>query len=73
MLRNPSETVQAFGITPEAALELPAGVEDAMALHAIYPPDRELPGGVRDESQSIELLLQPFETVVLELRDVDSR
>jgi hypothetical protein len=69
VLRNPSDNVQQFRITPEAALELPEGVQDPMTLRAVYPLDRKLPPGALEVSRPIELSLQPFEVVVMELRD----
>ncbi|MDP6635645.1 MAG: hypothetical protein QGG42_12145 [Phycisphaerae bacterium] len=39
-----------------------------MTLKAIYPPGRELPAGTLDVDKRINLTLQPFETVVLELQ-----
>ena len=67
-LRNPSDKPQKFSITPKAALELPKGVTDAMTLKAIYPRRRQLPAGALGVGQSINLTLQPFEAVVLELQ-----
>jgi hypothetical protein len=49
-------------------LELPKGAAKAMTLKAIYPPGRELPAGTLDVDKRINLTLQPFETVVLELQ-----
>jgi len=70
VLRNPSEDEQRFGVTPQAALELPEGAQDPMELRAVYPRDRELPTGAIEPSQAIELSLQPFETVVMELHPI---
>jgi hypothetical protein len=67
-LRNPSDKTQKFSITPKAALELPKGATDAMTLKAIYPRNRQLQAGALKINQPLNLTLQPFETVVLELQ-----
>ena len=69
VLRNPSESTRRFGLTPKDALELPGDAQDDMTLHAIYPRSRQLPAGALDPAQRIELILQPFELVVMELRN----
>ncbi len=73
VLRNPSENPQDFGITPQAALELPEGVAGPMTLKAVYPRGRRLPAVVSDVGQTIRLSLQPFEAIVMELRPAPKR
>jgi hypothetical protein len=67
-LRNPSDEPQEFSITPKAALELPEGVKDAMKLKAIYPRERQVPARALGVGQPVNLTLQPFEVVVMELQ-----
>ena len=71
VLRNPSDKPQKFSITPKAALELPKGVKDKMALNAIYPRGRKLTAGAWGIRQPVKLTLQPFEVVVMELRKAE--
>jgi hypothetical protein len=67
VLRNPSENTQQFTITSQAALEFPEDCQMPVTLSAVYPQDRQLPEGEFAASKPIELRLQPFETVVIEL------
>jgi len=71
VLRNPSDKPQEFSITPKAALELPEGVKDKMTLNAIYTRRRKLTAGVLGIRQGVNLTLQPFEVVVMELRNAE--
>jgi len=68
VLRNPSEKPQNFNITTKAALQLPNGIEDKMTLKAVYPRLRQLTAGPLGSRQPLNLTLQPFEVVVIELR-----
>ena len=70
-LRNPSDKLQGFSITPKAALELHEGVKDKMTLNAIYPRRRQLTAGALGIRQPVNLTLQPFEVVVMELRKAE--
>ena len=65
-LRNPSETIQTFGFTLKGVFELPEGSNGPMTATAIYPETRDVPGGVIEVSQLLEIELQPFETIVIE-------
>ena len=71
VLRNPSDRLQQFSITPEAALELPEGVIDTMILNAIYPRRRQLMAGALGVRKPVNLALQPFEVIVMELRKAE--
>ena len=68
VLRNPSDKLQDFSIALKAALELPEGVIGKMTLKAIYPRGRQLPAGALGIGQPVNLTLQPFEVVVMELQ-----
>jgi len=70
-LRNPSDKPQDFSITPKAAFELPEGVTSKMALKAIYPNRRQMPAGTLGIGQPVNLTLQPFEVVVMELQKAE--
>ena len=70
-LRNPSDKVQEFSITPKAALELPRGVTGAMTLKAVYPRGLQLPAGALNISQPVNLTLPPFDVVVFELQKTE--
>jgi len=70
-LRNPSNESRQFSITPKAAFELPEGVTSKMALKAIYPDRRQMPTGTLGIGQPVNLTLQPFEVVVMELQKAE--
>jgi len=67
ILRNPSDTTQAFAAGLNELLELPPAAVDEMTLIAVYPRDRELSVGALDGARRIEIDLEPFETIVVEL------
>jgi len=64
-LRNPSDKPQEFGITPRAALDLPAEVSGAVRLEAVYPQKQQLPTGTPGVDETLKLTLQPFDVVVI--------
>ena len=72
-LLNPSDKPQEFSITAKAALELPDSVKADMTLRAVYPGDQRLPGKTVSVDQSMTLTLSPFEVVVMEFTDPNTR
>jgi hypothetical protein len=72
-LRNPSDKAQAFKGTLSTVLELPEGAAGTMELKAIYPRDRSPATGTLDPAHPLQLPLDPFEVVVMELRPLNKK
>lgn len=68
-LRNPSDKPQSFQVVLEASLELPPGAMKSATPKAIYPLGRQLPAGPWEAKRPIEMALEPFEAIVIELSE----
>ncbi|MBT8037457.1 MAG: enterotoxin [Verrucomicrobiae bacterium] len=69
VLRNPSDQPQAFKFTPKEAFELPVGVKNTMGVEVLYPQDRKLAVETWTMEQPVNVTLQAFEVLVMELQD----
>jgi hypothetical protein len=67
VLRNPSAASQEYTVMLSEALELPGGTAEAISPKSIYPPDKPLTSWPSDVDEHFKQILQPFETIVIEL------
>jgi len=68
-LRNPSSRPMTLTFDPKAALELPAGVNSAFTVTSAYADSRS-PMARLEADKPVQILLQPFEVLVLQLAPV---
>jgi hypothetical protein len=67
VLRNPSGSSKEYAVKLREALELPGGTAEKISPKAIYPQDKPLKSWPSDVDEHFKLILQPFETIVIEL------
>lgn len=70
VLRNPSDSPQAFEVDIEAALELPKGSRRTWRAESPWAADRKKPHILLNAGTSYRLEMKPFEVVTLDLKPV---
>lgn len=70
MLRNPDDQLHTFTFEPGAAFELPPGAPSKYSLHSPWAEDAPKPALSVGIGQPVQVVLQPFEVMVLDAHPV---